>query len=249
MNSEILRTRIDAVGPAAAVLQAAGRLASNARPALCIVQANVHTLVTAEEDPAYERALGAAGLVVPDGMPLVWILRWRGHKNVGRVYGPDLMLMMCKRGAKEGWRCYLYGGRPGVPELLKQRLVTRFPGLNVVGTYSPPFRALSPEEDSAACEAINAVKPDILGVGLGGPKQDLWMYQHREKLDVSVMHGVGAAFDFLSGRIPQAPRWMMNVGLEWFFRLLVEPRRLWKRYTLTNVKFVYYLIMKELFHR
>lgn len=211
-----------------------------------VVQANVFTLVTAQEDTTYKQAIEAADLSVPDGMPLVWLLRLKGHRVKARVYGPDLMLRLCQEAAARGWRCFLYGGKPGVPELLRDTLVARYPNLQIVGTYSPPFRELTPEEDRSICEMINRSKPDILWIGLGSPKQDLWMYEHREKLDVSVMHGVGAAFDFLTGRIPQAPRWMMNSGLEWLFRLAQEPGRLWKRYTVVNLKFLYYLVRKEL---
>jgi len=216
------------------------------RPAKVVVQANVNSLVNAQSVDRYRAAILAADLVVPDGMPLVWLLRLKGHNIRQRVYGPDLMLLLCEEAAKRGWRCFLYGGAPGVPEQLKEVLEKRFPGLQIVGTYSPPFRPLTAEEDESVCAMINAAKPDIVWVGLGSPKQDIWMYEHREKLDVSVMHGVGAAFDFLTGRVKQAPRWMMNAGLEWLFRLLQEPRRLWKRYTLTNLKFVFYLLAHAL---
>lgn len=213
----------------------------HAHPAKYIVQANVNSLVSAQEDAHYKKAILAADLSLPDGMPLVWLLRAKGHPIKDRVYGPDLMLMLCAVAAKRGWRCFLYGGAPEVPEQLRDVLVRRCPGLNIVGTYSPPFRQLSPSEDAQICEMINATKPDIVWVGLGSPKQDIWMYEHRDRLDVSVMHGVGAAFDFLTGRVRQAPRWMMNAGLEWLFRLFQEPKRLWRRYTVTNLKFIYYL--------
>ncbi len=216
------------------------------RPSEFIIQSNVHSLVQAQEDSNYRETLHRATLCVPDGMPLVWLLRLKGHNIRHRVYGPDLMLLLCEEAAKRGWRCFLYGGAPGVPEQLKEVLEKRFPGLKIVGTYSPPFRLLTAEEDEAVCAMINATKPDIVWVGLGSPKQDIWMYEHREKLDVSVMHGVGAAFDFLTGRVKQAPRWMMNAGLEWLFRLFQEPRRLWRRYTLTNLKFVIYLLVHVL---
>jgi N-acetylglucosaminyldiphosphoundecaprenol N-acetyl-beta-D-mannosaminyltransferase len=217
-------------------------IAERPRPATYIVQTNVYSLVNAQGGSPYRNVLSAADLSLPDGMPLVWILRHRGHKNLERVYGPDLMLRLCEQAAKRGWRCFFYGGKPGVPELLKEKLVARFPGLNIVGTYSPPFRELTAEEEAQVCAMINAAKPDIVWVGLGAPKQDIWMYQHRGGLDVAVMHGVGAAFDFLTGRVRQAPRWMMNAGLEWLFRLLREPRRLWKRYTIVNLKFIYYVL-------
>lgn len=211
-----------------------------------IIQTNVHSLVVAQESRLYRAALSHATLSVPDGMPVVWLLRAKGYPIKDRVYGPDLMLLLCEEAAKRGWRCFLYGGAPGVPEQLKDVLEQRFPGLNIVGTYSPPFRPLTAEEDAEVCRMINAAKPDILWVGLGSPKQDIWMYEHRDTLNVSVMHGVGAAFDFLTGRVKQAPRWMMNVGLEWLFRLFQEPRRLWKRYTITNLKFVYYVLTHTL---
>ena len=223
-------------------------ISNNVRPSAYIMQANANTVVEAAHDPKVQRAVYYSTLSVPDCMPLVWLLRLKGHRNVERVYGPDLMLMLCEQGAKVGWRCFLYGGKVGVAEELKEVLVTRFPGLDVVGTSSPPFRSLTAQEELEVCNMINASKPDILWVGLGSPKQDIWMHEHRNKLDVSVMHGVGAAFDFLSGRVPQAPRWMMNSGLEWLFRLMVEPRRLWKRYTVVNLKFLY-LVARELFGR
>lgn len=213
-----------------------------------IVQTNVSSIVNAKENPYYGQVLEHADLSVPDGMPLVWLLRLKGHPIRDRVYGPDLMLLLCEQAAKKGWRCFLYGGAPGVPEQLKEVLQKRFPGLNVVGVYSPPFRALAPEEDDEICRMINAARPDIVWVGLGSPKQDIWMYEHREKLDVAVMHGVGAAFDFLTGRVKQAPRWMMDAGLEWLFRLFQEPRRLWRRYTVSNLKFIIYLAI-DLLHR
>lgn len=208
----------------------------------CILQTNVQSLVVSFEDGLYAKAVHHATLSVPDGMPLVWLLRAKGYPIKDRVYGPDLMLLLCAEAAKKGWRCYLYGGAEGVPEKLRDVLTARFPGLHIVGTYSPPFRTLSEEEDREICRMINDAKPDIVWVGLGSPKQDIWMYEHRDRLNVSVLHGVGAAFDFLTGRVKQAPRWMMRAGLEWLYRLFQEPRRLWRRYTITNLKFVYYLI-------
>ena len=223
----------------------AGWIETKHRPSAYVTQVNVHSVVTAQSDERCSEALRHADLSVPDGMPLVWLLRLRGSSIKTRVYGPDLMLMICEEAAKKGWKCFLYGGKEGIPELLRDTLVNRFPGLNIVGVYSPPFRDLTEEEDGNVCAMINRTKPHILWVGLGAPKQDIWMYQHRNTLDVSVMHGVGAAFDFITGQVRQAPRWMMNSGLEWLFRLYCEPRRLWKRYTVTNLKFFYYLFARE----
>lgn len=242
LSEYVLGTGVHVMNYSSAATHVAKWVFEHARPARYVLQANVNSLVSALEDGHYRKATLNATLSLPDGMPVVWLLRLKGHAIRERVYGPDLMLLLCAEAAKLGWRCFLYGGAPGVPEQLKRVLEARFPGINIVGTYSPPFRPLTPEEDAQICRMINAAKPDILWVGLGSPKQDMWMYEHRDKLDVSVMHGVGAAFDFLTGRVKQAPRWMMNMGLEWFWRLMIEPRRLWKRYTITNAKFLWYLV-------
>jgi N-acetylglucosaminyldiphosphoundecaprenol N-acetyl-beta-D-mannosaminyltransferase len=216
------------------------------RPSAYVIQTNVFSLVTAAEISSYREVLGHADYSLPDGMPLVWLLNLKGHGINERIYGPDMMLRICEEAAKSEWRCFLYGGKENTLKLLKKSLVQRFPSLNIVGTYSPPFRAMTKEEDNEICGIINAAKPDIVWVGLGAPKQEIWMYEHKDKLDVSVLHGVGAAFDFISGQISQAPRWMMKAGMEWFFRLCTEPRRLWKRYTIMNIKFLFYLCSSAL---
>lgn len=239
LHTEIfLGVPIHIAGENAIVDLATKWISGRKRPSAIIVQTNVFSLVSAAEDPNYRAILCEANLSLPDGMPLVWFLRRKGHSGSTRNYGPDLMLALCKKAAQSGWRCFFYGGEPGVSELLRTKLSDRYPGLNVVGVLSPPFRELTTVEEEEACLVINKSRPDILWVSLGGPKQDTWMYNHRMNLDVSVMHGVGAAFDFHSGRKPQAPRWMMNLGFEWVFRLMTEPRRLWKRYTLVNAKFL-----------
>jgi N-acetylglucosaminyldiphosphoundecaprenol N-acetyl-beta-D-mannosaminyltransferase len=217
------------------------------RPAAYVVQANALSVVCSHEDKEYSDCLASANLCVADGMPLVWLLRRKGYHQQERVYGPDLMLNLCKQAEQVGWKCFFYGDTPQVLDKLAQELCRRFPRLNMVGSLSPPFRDLSIEEDLLMCQRINAAHPDILWVALGAPRQDLWMYHHREKLDLSVMHGVGAAFGFISGTVPQAPVWMREIGLEWLFRLAMEPRRLWKRYTITNLKFLYYIVTLEIF--
>jgi N-acetylglucosaminyldiphosphoundecaprenol N-acetyl-beta-D-mannosaminyltransferase len=163
-------------------------------------------------------------------MPLVWFSRWFGMRPAERVYGPDLMRSFTALSAKAGYRHFYYGGGEGVAESLRAALLERHPGLQVVGTFTPPFRAMSPDEELAAIEAINAAAPDIVWVGLSTPKQERWMADHRAVIEAPVMVGVGAAFDFLSGRKRQAPRWIQDHGLEWLFRLCSEPRRLWRRY-------------------
>jgi N-acetylglucosaminyldiphosphoundecaprenol N-acetyl-beta-D-mannosaminyltransferase len=178
------------------------------------------------------------GLTVPDGMPLVWMGRLLGRGEVRRVYGPDTTLLLCEAAAREGWRCYFYGGGEGVAAAMSDVLRRRFPGLEIAGSSAPPFRPLNAEEVAAEIRRINEAEPDLVFVGLGSPKQELWMAAHRPALQAAVLLGVGAAFDFHTGRIRQAPRWMMRSGLEWLFRLAQEPRRLWWRYAAKNPAFV-----------
>jgi N-acetylglucosaminyldiphosphoundecaprenol N-acetyl-beta-D-mannosaminyltransferase len=189
-----------------------------------------HAIMDALEDDELRRIFNASGMTTPDGMAVVWLLRLRGYPQVTRVYGPDLMLEVCRHGLARGFRHYLYGGAEGVPEALAAKLCGRLPGLQIVGTRTPPFEELTEAEDQTAVEAINATNPDLVWVGLSSPKQERWMAAHRGRVEAPVIIGVGAAFDFLSGRKPQAPRWMQRSGLEWVFRLASEPKRLWPRY-------------------
>lgn len=203
-----------------------------------IALAGMHGVTEAQEAPDFKVVLNSADLVVPDGMPLVWLARIRGYPLRRRVYGPELMLTFCDQTASKGYRHFFYGGAAGVADRLAAMLQSRFPGLQVVGTYTPPFRPLTPEEDQEVVRLINQASPDLLWVGLSTPKQERWMYEHRERLNVPVMVGVGAAFDFHTGRVKQAPVWMREHGLEWFWRLVQEPRRLWRRYLVQGSKFV-----------
>lgn len=198
----------------------------------------VHGVMESQRDEELRRIHSHAGLVTPDGVPLLWLGRLRGFADMDRVYGPDLMLRLCDRSPSRGYRHYLYGGGKGVPERLGARLSKRFPGLDIVGSYSPPFRPLTPEEDDEVVRRLNAARPDIVWVGLGTPKQERWMEAHRSRLRAPVLIGVGAAFDFHSGLKRQAPRWMQRGGLEWLFRLASEPRRLWRRYLVNNTWFI-----------
>ncbi|MBC7226450.1 MAG: WecB/TagA/CpsF family glycosyltransferase [Thermoflexales bacterium] len=206
----------------------------------------VHGVMESQRDEGLRRIHNQAGLVTPDGMPLVWLSRLKGYRHVDRVYGPDLMLALCEHSVSRGYRHFFYGGAEGVPEQLSEVLQKRFPGLQVVGTYSPPFRPLTPEEDEAVVQVINKANPDIIWVGLSTPKQERWMAEHRARLNAPVLIGVGAAFDFLTGRKPQAPRWMQRAGLEWLFRLLTEPRRLWRRYLINNPLFVALVVLEAM---
>ena len=194
----------------------------------------VHGVSEALDDPALRAAHRRALLVTPDGMPLVWL----GPGGVERVYGPDLLLATCDAGRAVGLRHYFYGGAPGVAERLRDRLTARFPGLEVVGTFTPPYRELTDDEFAALAADVAAKRPDLVWVGLGSPKQEKFADAAAPRLEAAALVTVGAAFDFLSGRVPQAPAWMRRTGLEWLHRLATEPRRLWRRYLVLNPLFV-----------
>lgn len=192
--------------------------------------AGAHGVMESRRDPRLRTVLNAADMVTPDGQPLVWFSRLLRGMPTERVYGPDLMRALTAISAQRGYRQFYYGGPPGVAETLQQVMVRNYPALQVVGTHCPPFRELTPEEDEAVVARINEARPDIVWVGLSTPKQEFWMASHLGRIDVPVMIGVGAAFDFLAGTKRQAPKWMQRSGLEWSFRLLSEPRRLGRRY-------------------
>lgn len=206
----------------------------------------VHGVMESQSDPELKRIHNAAGLVTPDGMPMVWMNRLAGNGHVSRVYGPDLMLAVCDDAQKRGYKHFFYGGAEGVADLLVEKLTARFPQMQVVGTYCPPFRKLTPDEDRDLVAQINASGADIVWVGLSTPKQEYWMSEHVGRLNAPVMVGVGAAFDFHAGLKSQAPAWMQKSGLEWFFRLCTEPKRLWKRYLRNNPLFVFYVLLQKL---
>jgi N-acetylglucosaminyldiphosphoundecaprenol N-acetyl-beta-D-mannosaminyltransferase len=197
--------------------------------------ATVHSIVEAHENAALRDAFDR-GIVEPDGMPLVWLGRREGL-SVERVCGPDLMPALIERGVPLGRSHYFYGGAPGIPEALAQRFRERHPAVRVVGTESPPFRALSSDEARDVVDRINEAAPDYVWVGLGAPKQDLWVAEHRPRLAAAGLLAVGAAFDFHAGSRRRAPAWMQRSGTEWLYRLASEPRRLAARYTRVNARF------------
>jgi N-acetylglucosaminyldiphosphoundecaprenol N-acetyl-beta-D-mannosaminyltransferase len=210
---------------------------ARSRSYVCV--AAVHTVMASREDPALREAVLGADFTVPDGQPLVWALNLLGHRLGERVYGPELMDRACARAAVTGRRIYLYGGRnPGALAQLARVLRLRHPGLNLVGGYAPPFRDLTVEEEDRIAQDINAARPDVVWAGIGVPKQEKWMARMRDRLEAPVLVGVGAAFDFHAGLVPQAPALMQRLGLEWLFRLAQEPRRLWRRYLRYNPRFV-----------
>ena len=198
----------------------------------------VHGVMESQKDDALLEIHNRSGLTTPDCMPMVWAGRRAGARHMARVYGPDLMLEICRRSVEAKWTHYFYGGKEGVPDLLASRLREQFPGLKVVGAYSPPFRELSSEESASIVEKISEAQPDFVWVGLSTPKQERWMAEHRDRLHCTAV-GVGAAFDFIAGRKLQAPAFLQAAGLEWLFRLLTEPRRLWRRYLYHNPRFLW----------
>lgn len=242
-RTNVLGVGVSAIDMALALDTIDGWIATREQHHVCVT--GVHGVMESQHDETLRRIHNTAGMVTPDGMPLVWLSRLSGRSHVDRVYGPDLMLAVCERSVDRGYRHYFYGGGEGVPELLAERLSQRFPGLQVAGTYSPPFRPLTAEEDEALVQRINTAGADIVWVGLSTPKQERWMYEHLGKLNAPVLVGVGAAFDFHAGLKKQAPRWMQRSGLEWSFRLLTEPRRLGRRYLVNNPAFVWRVLLQK----
>jgi N-acetylglucosaminyldiphosphoundecaprenol N-acetyl-beta-D-mannosaminyltransferase len=211
---------------------------------VCIT--GVHGVMESQRDEQLKRIHNAAGMVTPDGMPMVWINRLSGNDHVSRVYGPDLMAEVCSQSVQKGQKHFLYGGGDGVAQTLAEKLRERFPGIQIVGTYTPPFRALTADEDREIIQQINKSGADIVWVGLSTPKQEYWMAKHLGRIHPPVMIGVGAAFDFHAGLKSQAPRWMQKTGLEWLFRLITEPKRLWRRYLTNNPLFCLYFLLQTL---
>ena len=243
--------RLDILGVAVSAIRMADALdaidawiALGERHYVCVT--GVHGVMESQRDESLRQIHNAAGLVTPDGMPLVWLCRWRGVPRVERVYGPDLLLACCERSVPRGYRHFFVGGAPGVSKKLAGRLTARFPGLTVAGTYAPPYRDLTDREREAIVRRINAARPDIVWVGLSTPKQERWMAEHVGQLTAAVLIGVGAAFDFHAGVKRQAPRWVQQSGLEWVFRLMSEPRRLGPRYLRNNPQFVWRLLAERL---
>lgn len=243
----IIGTRIGSVTydeAVAIVLDAARNPLAHAY--VCAV--SVHGLAMARKDPAFRKVLNSSMLNVPDGRPLVWSHRLLGGRNLpDRVYGPTFMLRLCEAAAREKIPIYLYGAAAGVPEQLRETLVARFPSLIVAGAFSPPYGDRRPDDPALLreIEAINASGAKMLFVGLGAPRQEIFMHAQAGRIN-PVQIGVGAAFDFHTGRLSQAPNWMQKSGLEWFYRLCAEPRRLWRRYLFSIPYFLMHLFLQKL---
>jgi N-acetylglucosaminyldiphosphoundecaprenol N-acetyl-beta-D-mannosaminyltransferase len=206
--------------------------------------AGAHGIVEARRDPGLRAAFANAYLVAPDGMPAVWMGRQQGHKRMRRVFGPDLMLEIVGRRDLAGWRHFFCGGAPGVAEQLRDDLLRRFPWSSIVGTYTPPFRPMMAAEDRELAEQVRLARPDIVWVGIGTPKQELFMARCLPMLDTRLMAGVGAAFLYHTGAIHDSPEWLKRAGLQWLHRLLQEPSRLWRRYLNTVPYFLLHAVLQ-----
>lgn len=242
----VLSAPIDVMTWAAAIARIQGWAERRESRYVCVC--NVHSVVTAVQDTDFGGHLSAADMATADGSPIVWTLRCLGFSTQQRINGPDLMWRYCEQAAKRGELIFLYGGLPETLNILQTRLMKAFPDLKIAGIASPPFRALTEEEDEAEVARINASGAGTVWVSLGCPKQERWMARHKGRVQ-AVMIGVGAAFDYHAGTIMRAPVWMQNTGFEWLHRLLSEPRRLWRRYLVTNALFILLVTRQLLFGR
>ncbi len=238
---DVLGVKISVVNPARAEAVVTDMIARRSKGYVCV--APVSTVMDCQRDPVYRQIVNNADLVTPDGAPIAWLGQLAGHKGVGRTYGAELMERLCDHGRPLGWKHFFYGATPDVCDKLEHCLKGKFPGINIVGKFAPPFLPQAERLDKDVLALINAVQPDIIWVGLGAPKQDFWSVLNCLQLDAPVLIGIGAAFDFVAGVKPRAPRWMQVLGLEWLFRLCCEPRRLWRRYLIGNTQFLWLLLV------
>lgn len=234
-HCEILKTNINVTNMSDTVKYIGEHLEDLRGKYICV--SNVHTTVMSYENEEYRKIQNSAAMALPDGAPLSSYSRRKGYKQAQRVTGPDLMLELFAISKEKGYRHYFYGATEETLQSMRKVIERDYPGMEIAGMYAPPFRALTPEEDEQVVARINASAPDFVWVGLGAPKQEQWMYQHMGQLQ-GVLIGVGAGFDYLAGYIKRAPRWMQKLSLEWLYRLLQDPKRLWRRYFTSNVKFI-----------
>lgn len=246
-HADVLGIALSAINMDRAISLSESWIATGKSAYICMT--GVHGVMEAQSDAHLRSVLNGALVNAPDGMPMSWVGWLQGHREMDRVYGPDFMANLCKASIGKGYRHYLYGGQPGVAHALKIALEKRFPGLQVVGTFTPPFRDLAQQEEAYFLKDVHTTKPDILWVGLSTPKQECFMAEYSDRLGVPLLVGVGAAFDFHTGRIDDAPAWIKRGGLQWLHRLLQDPRRLWKRYLLNNPKFIWLVTLQFLTRR
>lgn len=243
IRENVLGIGVSAVNMETAVRTIGEWVDKGERQYVCVT--GVHGVMESQSSPELQRIHNEAGMVTPDGMPLAWLLRLSGRAGTDRVCGPELMPRLFVESQARGDRHYLYGATDETLGRLRQQLALIAPEARVVGTYAPPFRPLTPDEDAEVVANINACQPDIVWVGLSTPKQELWMAAHRGKLQAAVLIGVGAAFDIHAGVIARAPKFLRRTGFEWTYRLFKEPRRLWRRYLANNPRFVALVIMQK----
>ncbi len=234
-HCEILKTNINVTNMSDTIKYIGEHLNDLRGKYICV--SNVHTTVMAYENAEYRKIQNSAAMALPDGAPLSSYSRRKGYKQAQRVTGPDLMLELFAVSKEKGYRHYFYGATEETLQSMRKVIERDYPGMEIAGMYAPPFRTLTPQEDAEIVEKINKSRPDFIWIGLGAPKQEEWMYQHMGQLQ-GVLIGVGAGFDYLAGYIKRAPRWMQRMSLEWLYRLLQDPRRLWRRYFTSNVKFI-----------
>jgi N-acetylglucosaminyldiphosphoundecaprenol N-acetyl-beta-D-mannosaminyltransferase len=243
-RANILGVGVSAISMTQAVSQTIELLETTRTGYICVT--GVHGIMEAQIDEGFRSILNSSFLTTPDGMPTVWLGRHLGFDKITRVYGPDFMLELCGASIEKGYRHFLYGGKPGVAEDLERQLYARFPGIQIVGSYTPPFRPLTLEEELELERQLRRSQVDILWCGLSTPKQERFMAKYIERLPVKLMVGVGAAFDINSGHLRDAPPWMKRSGLQWLFRMITEPRRLSGRYLRNNPRFLWLICLQLL---
>jgi N-acetylglucosaminyldiphosphoundecaprenol N-acetyl-beta-D-mannosaminyltransferase len=241
-RANVLGVQISAVDMGLAVRLAEQWIDSGRPGYACLT--GVHGVMEARRDPAFLEILNGAALNLPDGMPMSWMGWLQGFARMDRVFGPDFMAALCALSIRRGYRNFFYGGQPGVADRLSIELRSRFPGLQVAGTFTPPFRSLNRDEESEFLHRVRRARPHILWVGLSTPKQEKFMAQYVNRLRVPLVVGVGAAFDFHSGRLRDCPSWMKRAGMQWLHRLAQDPRRLWKRYLFNNSAFLWHVALE-----
>jgi N-acetylglucosaminyldiphosphoundecaprenol N-acetyl-beta-D-mannosaminyltransferase len=240
--AKLLGISVEALNMELALNRIAGELEARRKGYICM--ANVHGIMEAHRDAELAAIYAGSSITMPDGTPTAWVGRWQGHKAMQRVAGPDLMLEVFRRKEFAGCTHFLYGGEERVAEQLRERFTRRFPWARIVGTYTPPFRDLNAEEEQSLIARIRQLKPDIIWVGISTPRQERFMHRYLHRLDTTLMFGVGAAYDFHTGRIQDAPQWIKTIGMQWIHRLLQDPRRLWKRYLRSNPAFLWHIALQ-----
>jgi N-acetylglucosaminyldiphosphoundecaprenol N-acetyl-beta-D-mannosaminyltransferase len=241
-HANLLGVQVEALDMERAVARVEDALCKHRKGYVCLL--GVHGIMEAQRKPSLAAAYADALITIPDGMPAVWVGRWQGHRGMDRVAGPDLMLEIFQRKEFAGYTHFFYGGKEGIADELSASFTRRFPWARIVGTYTPPFRDLSPAEEEDFIAIIRDLKPDIIWVGISTPKQEQFMNRYLPLLETNLMFGVGAAFDFHTGRIQDCAEWIKRAGLQWFHRLMQDPRHLWRRYLRNNPAFLWQIALQ-----